>query len=311
MTNSFDLLADRRLQLEKIASLAPAEDGCEDFGVPPAGPDLPDDNLPKLRRCEPPHRRFVPTVIVDKSSLLRAGLAHVLSASRFRVVAMCESLTEVPARILEKSQCMVLLGLDSESWVALEQIPELKSKHRDAQIVVLAEVLSPATFVDAIEAGCDGWLIKNETSPDVLLKSLELLLLGGLVIPRGCARLLRARPGPEAALQPAASAPAEVRTEALRIQFPIDGTAEGARLSEREQLILSQLMRGLSNKRIARELNIAEATVKVHVKSLLRKTRVRNRTQAAIWGVSQMAEALPATGDRDEPGAVADLAAAD
>ncbi len=49
-------------------------------------------------------------------------------------------------------------------------------------------------------------------------------------------------------------------------------------------MILEQLMQGAPNKHIARELNIADATVKVHLKSLLRKIRVDNRTQAAMWG---------------------------
>jgi two-component system nitrate/nitrite response regulator NarL len=56
-------------------------------------------------------------------------------------------------------------------------------------------------------------------------------------------------------------------------------------LSEREEQILRDLVKGLSNKIIARKLDIAEATVKVHMKSILRKIRVANRTQAAIWAL--------------------------
>ena len=56
-------------------------------------------------------------------------------------------------------------------------------------------------------------------------------------------------------------------------------------LSEREEQILRDLVKGLSNKIIARKLDIAEATVKVHLKSILRKIRVANRTQAAIWAL--------------------------
>jgi two-component system nitrate/nitrite response regulator NarL len=58
-------------------------------------------------------------------------------------------------------------------------------------------------------------------------------------------------------------------------------------LSEREQQIVDRLARGLSNKHIARELDISETTVKVHVKSLLRKIRMNNRTQVAIWAMRQ------------------------
>ena len=58
-------------------------------------------------------------------------------------------------------------------------------------------------------------------------------------------------------------------------------------LSEREEQILKGLVKGLSNKIIARKLDIAEATVKVHMKSILRKIRVANRTQAAVWALER------------------------
>jgi two-component system nitrate/nitrite response regulator NarL len=58
-------------------------------------------------------------------------------------------------------------------------------------------------------------------------------------------------------------------------------------LSGREEAILDGLVRGLSNKQIARECSITEATVKVHMKSILRKIRVSNRTQAAIWALDR------------------------
>jgi DNA-binding CsgD family transcriptional regulator len=65
-------------------------------------------------------------------------------------------------------------------------------------------------------------------------------------------------------------------------------------LSTREKLILRCLIEGDSNKCIARKINIAEATVKVHVKAILRKIRVHNRTQAAIWGMNNEALTRPA-----------------
>jgi len=63
--------------------------------------------------------------------------------------------------------------------------------------------------------------------------------------------------------------------------------AHDPRLSAREHGILHCLIEGDSNKIIARKIDIAEATVKVHIKALLRKIRVNNRTQAAVWGMSQ------------------------
>ena len=66
------------------------------------------------------------------------------------------------------------------------------------------------------------------------------------------------------------------------------------KLSPREMAILRHLIEGNSNKSIARKIDIAEATVKVHVKAILRKIRVQNRTQAAIWGMNNTLLLQPA-----------------
>jgi two-component system nitrate/nitrite response regulator NarL len=71
-------------------------------------------------------------------------------------------------------------------------------------------------------------------------------------------------------------------------------------LSSREAEILHCLMQGAPNKIIARKLEVAEATVKVHIKAILRKIRVTNRTQAAMWAVAHFP---PSNGDEARPGA--------
>jgi two-component system nitrate/nitrite response regulator NarL len=77
--------------------------------------------------------------------------------------------------------------------------------------------------------------------------------------------------------------------------------ASAPQLSPRELAILRCLINGNSNKCIARKIDIAEATVKVHVKAILRKIRVQNRTQAAIWGMNHALPASPANGIRHLP----------
>lgn len=84
--------------------------------------------------------------------------------------------------------------------------------------------------------------------------------------------------------------PADV---ARRAQAPAPGAeprSNGAHLSPREKEILSDVVAGHSNKMIARHLDITEATVKVHLKSVLRKIRMENRTQAAIWALANLPE---------------------
>jgi len=76
--------------------------------------------------------------------------------------------------------------------------------------------------------------------------------------------------------------------------------SESIPLSRRESQILQCLVDGLPNKTIARNLDMAEATVKVHLKSILRKLNVQNRTQAAIWGMnnpSQLRDDAGSTGE--------------
>jgi DNA-binding CsgD family transcriptional regulator len=75
--------------------------------------------------------------------------------------------------------------------------------------------------------------------------------------------------------------------------LPRPGVRDNALLSSREQQILQCLINGLTNKGIARDLDISEATVKVHIKALLRKTRLANRTQAAIWALNNAPDGKP------------------
>ena len=80
-----------------------------------------------------------------------------------------------------------------------------------------------------------------------------------------------------------------------KLRVPFEHRSDTARLSPREREMLSHLVAGHSNKAIARRLEIAEATVKVHLKSVLRKIRVENRTQAAIWALANLPNAQRTT----------------
>jgi DNA-binding CsgD family transcriptional regulator len=75
--------------------------------------------------------------------------------------------------------------------------------------------------------------------------------------------------------------------DAIEDAWRSNGRDELRRLTDRERSILRYLVEGDSNKIIGRKIGISEATVKVHVKAILRKIRVRNRTQAAIWATNK------------------------
>ena len=124
--------------------------------------------------------------------------------------------------------------------------------------MVLADDLS--VDVRAAMGGGADFLIKN-VSPEALIQSLQLVMLGEKVFPTNLASML-------------------LDMTAVSPQHSIRG------LSPREQEILQALVTGASNKMIAYKLGITEATVKVHLKTLLRKIDVNNRTQAAIWAMN-------------------------
>jgi two-component system nitrate/nitrite response regulator NarL len=119
---------------------------------------------------------------------------------------------------------------------------------------------------------------ERASAPEILIKSLELVMLGETVVPSAIMHLLLSGmiQCPEQPFQN--NAVAEPKISNLR----------ECNLSVREAEILGCLMHGSSNKIIARTLDITEATIKVHVKAILRKIGVANRTQAAMWGTQHL-----------------------
>ncbi|MET0529573.1 MAG: response regulator transcription factor, partial [Microvirga sp.] len=136
-----------------------------------------------------------------------------------------------------------------------------------------------------LQAGADGYCLAT-TGCDALVKYLDLVMLGEIVFPSS-ALLSAMTMGGEVR---------EIRTDISPITIPgpqPERSAESKEsvirtLSIREAEILQCLMQGAPNKVIARKLDVAEATVKVHIKAILRKIRVANRTQAAMWAVNHL-----------------------
>jgi len=129
--------------------------------------------------------------------------------------------------------------------------------------VVLAPVFSVEQLRYCLQAGARGFLLED-ISAEALRQSFRLVLAGEAVLPTELTEALLAREAVPAGPSPA---PPEVM-EAL---------------SDRELDILRSLTTGVSNKEIAKSLGITEATVKVHMKAILRKVGLDNRTQGAIW----------------------------
>src|SRR5579884_270021 len=255
---------------------------------------------PLLRNAKPRPRRpragpqIITTVVVDKCELFRAGLVHTLAETRFRVAAECARLDELDRSAFGFDKCYVLLlGIDDCSESELEPyISDLRKLCDLCYVVFLGTKLEKAALASIISMGGAGYMAKHTITSDVLVRSLDIVISGSRVFSQDFMSELQREWLLKANVEGSAHEDAAPDPK-LSVHSPASAVEAGAavRLSDRERAILAGLMRGESNKHIARHLHIAEATVKVHVKSVLRKIRVKNRTQAALWAWSHQ-EAL-------------------
>jgi two-component system nitrate/nitrite response regulator NarL len=166
--------------------------------------------------------------------------------------------------------------------------------------VILTASHTPNEILPAFLAGACGVLGQDIPSKH-LIKALELVALGQLVMHPQFQQMaltsLAGRESSEIAAQGELSAIADLRrfagdSHALASEQPTPGNEVVRSLSRRELVILRTLTEGASNKIIARKLVITESTVKVHMKAILRKLRLQNRTQAAIWARTHLGSLL-------------------
>jgi DNA-binding NarL/FixJ family response regulator len=223
-------------------------------------------------------RQSFATILVGKSILLREGLARILSSANFRILAAVSCADDLLSSKLEAHQPLFLVVHTGDDFdVAVEQIELLRDQHPGGRIAIVADHYRLGEVVSAFRAGVNGYFADIMTC-DVFIKSMELVMMGETIFPPAFLTFVL---GPEGG-QPGETAP---RDENDQILITSDDTLR-PQLSAREKSILRCLIEGDSNKCIARKIDIAEATVKVHVKAILRKIRVQNRTQAAIWGMN-------------------------
>lgn len=232
------------------------------------------------------HLLPVTTILGCKNSMLREGLRHILSSTRFRLHQ--ENLTRGDI-ILDQTalESPLLFILDANLYPSglAEGIWSLKQQYAQARIVVLSDSFNLEGMKSAFQSGADGYCLAT-TGCEALIKYLDLVMLGEVVFPS--AAFLAAISTLEEEVDLSREAPA-IKVSSLQITPTLESHDSPIRtLSSREAEILHCLMQGAPNKVIARKLDVAEATVKVHIKAILRKIRVANRTQAAMWAVSHL-----------------------
>jgi two-component system, NarL family, nitrate/nitrite response regulator NarL len=233
------------------------------------------------------HLLPVTTVLGCKNSMLREGLRHILSSTRFRLHP--ENLTRGEITLDHAAQESPLLFiLDANLYPSglAEGIWPLKQQYAQARIVVLSDSFNLEGMKSAFQSGADGYCLAT-TGCEALIKYLDLVMLGEVVFPSAAFLAAISTHADEFDLSKESPA---IKISSLQVAPASEGHDSPIRtLSSREAEILQCLMQGAPNKVIARKLDVAEATVKVHIKAILRKIRVANRTQAAMWAVNHLA----------------------
>jgi DNA-binding NarL/FixJ family response regulator len=219
------------------------------------------------------------TILVGKTSLLKEGLAEILRAANFRIVTSVSCADDLPTNKAQSCQLLFLVVHTGDDFdYAIGQIELFRSRRPGGRIAIVADRYRLDELASAFRAGASGYFV-GVMSSHILIRSLELVMMGETIFPPAFLSFV---------LDSESDYLHEVLPRSDNNQRLLVTTEDriAPRLSPREKSILRYLVEGDSNKSIARKIDIAEATVKVHVKAILRKIRVHNRTQAAIWGMN-------------------------
>lgn len=223
--------------------------------------------------------KSIQLLVVDDHNLFRRGLTALLSQDgRFEVTAQAGDVGEALRCLQRGAPDLILLDNHLPGVRGVDGIAALKDAAPDARILMLTVSENEDDLAAALQAGADGYLLKTVES-DHLCDSIVKVLAGESVVsPELMTKLVTAF---------RTKAPAETPgVGAAGSGEPVSATGL-ALLSGREREVLMLIAKGDSNKVIARNLDIAETTVKVHVQHILRKLQLTSRVQAAIYAAAQ------------------------
>jgi two-component system nitrate/nitrite response regulator NarL len=207
-------------------------------------------------------------MVVDDHTLFRRGLVALLASdSSLAVIGEASDAGEAVRKAATLQPDVILLDNHLPGATGIQSLPGLKDAAPNARIILLTVSEDAEDLQAALRAGAHGYLLKT-IEGDLLAQAIHRAMQGEAVVsPEMTGKLVTAFR--------AASAPAPAEPPP-----PPDPLAQ---LSAREMQVLEQIALGASNKEIARTLEIAETTVKIHVQHILRKLNLSSRVQAAVF----------------------------
>ena len=200
-------------------------------------------------------------LLIDDHTLFREALLHVLNQLDSKVVVLEAANIEEASRLIAHAPNLdlILLDIGLPRKDGLTALPSLRESAPTVPIVVLSGSESAEHVKKAMQDGAFGYIPKTCSSHE-MLAALHIILQGDIYIP---AKLLG-------------------KLDATSLTPEVDGYSPDVAntLTHRQLEVLELMVQGLPNKSIARQLNLGEGTVKLHVASILRTLGIRNRTQA-------------------------------
>jgi two-component system nitrate/nitrite response regulator NarL len=205
-------------------------------------------------------------LLIDDHALFRFGLQELLERRGIAVVDALGDSSAAVARVGETAPDVVLLDMRMPGRSGVEVLKELRGAFPTMPIAMLTTSAEERDLIDSLQAGAQGYLLKD-MEPDALIAALGEIVAGRTLV------------APELA---------GVLAQAVRRDLGRPVLSGGlGELTPREHEILRHLAEGQSNKAIGRRLGISDGTVKLHVKAILRKLEVHSRVEAAVIAVER------------------------
>ena len=218
-------------------------------------------------------RPAIRILVVDDHTLFRRGLTALLARDpRLQVVGDAADIGEALRRVGELHPDIILLDNHLPGVRGIDALPALRDAAPQVRILMLTVSEDEADLAAALRGGAAGYLLKTIEGDALIAAILRAEQGDSIVAPEMMNKLVAAYRGAPSATAPTADAAPATTAAAAAI----------ASLSPRELDVLRGIVRGASNKEIARQHGIAETTVKIHVQHLLRKLDVSSRVHAAV-----------------------------
>jgi DNA-binding NarL/FixJ family response regulator len=228
--------------------------------------------------ASPSSDRPITALVVDDHTLLRKGLVGLLADRGIKVLGEAADGRAAIEEAVRLKPDVILMDVNMPACGGIDATRAIHERLPDARVLMITVSDSDENLFSAVKAGAKGYVLKN-VDPDELVSAMERVMKGEAVIPH----------------QMASKFLQEFASLANGRVAQTSGASQA--LTPREEEILCELANGATNKEIANTLSISEHTVKIHLKNILKKLHMSNRTQAAIYaqrhGLVSAARACP------------------